>query len=153
MLIALSLTLLACSAAASLFFDLLTLVSFFPGTFTNYELYIFDHENFFPEKNLSQAYLDVTSHYSIANMLTHSVIFFLLIYFLLRLPSFKSWGIIFAYFLLALGTKMFFFISLFNFQKLYYLPFATLFLGGLGFTGVLIHLLLIKARSLRKRLD
>ena len=132
---------LFCSAAASLFFDISLMVKFFPQIFTNYEMYLFDSEHFDMKKNFSQASLDIISHYSIANMTSHSLILVVLLVMLLKNPTFKKWGLISLYFFLTIGSKLFFFYSIFGGNAYFYLPSLTLLVGLVGFLMILIYLI------------
>jgi len=139
MLFIFGICLLTCSAAASLFFDLNLISLFFPQIFTRYEMYLFDSEHFNLSQDFQQSYLDVISHYSLANMLSHSTIFALLIFILVRKMNLMTLTLISIFFLLTLGTKMFFATWIFGPSSYSYLPIITLSFGILGFLVIFIQ--------------
>ncbi len=138
---------LLCGAAASLLFDLFLVVLFFPIIFNNYEMYLFDSQNFDLSANFNQAYLDVTSHYGITNMLAHSAFFVFFLIVLLRKPSLQGLGLLVLFYTLTIGLKLFFFVSIFGSTAFYYLPTVTLLLSTIGFVVYFADLLLRRMKA------
>lgn len=144
MLFVIGLSLLICSAAASLFFDLTLIVQFFPGIFTRYEMFLFDSTHFDLGKDFPQSFLDVSSHYSLANMFSHSTIFIFLLFILSKKSNLQMLSLFSLYFLLTLGSKMFFASWIFGIQSYFFSPAITLLCGSIGFTLLFMQLIVKK---------